>query len=187
LLSSPSGNKLVLRHRRPASHPYPNAYAHPLPTFSYSAQTGEITVTFECDPNYPPPERRTEAWKSKTYILTAVPLRKPKTIIDEAAAFLTSAISTTGSFFSGQPLQPVQKATPEEVFDGVIDLGEHEVIEEERGEEAEVDDSAEPGRKLRVIALVEKSEDDKKLSPEARQRRRWQVASLRTVDARTGK
>ncbi|RDB28439.1 hypothetical protein Hypma_015928 [Hypsizygus marmoreus] len=175
------GDKLVLRHRRPISYPFPNSYAHPLPTFSYSAETGEISVNFTYDPTYPPPGSGSDAWKSKSYVLTSIPLRKPKTIIDDAAAFLSSAISTPLSFLSGR--SPVTQATPEEVFNGAIDLDEHEVIEEERGEEAEVDDSQDPGRKVRMVTA---GTGDEPLREKARNRRRWKVVSLRKVDARTG-
>ena len=177
--------KLVLRHRRPMSHPFPNAYAHPLPTFSYSSETGEIAVGFTCDPTYPPPDKRSDAWKSKSYILTSIPMRKPKSIIDDATAFFSSAFSTTESFFSGRSSAP--QATPDEVFDGVIDLGEDEVIEEERGEEAEIDDSLEPTRQVRMITLAERTRSDKHLSAKALNRRHWEILSLRRVDARTGK
>ncbi|KAJ7157164.1 WD40 repeat-like protein [Mycena filopes] len=157
-------DRLVLRHRRPVSLPYPNAYSHPLPTFSYSPETGEITAHFAVDPSYPPPsDFPSDAWKKKTFILASIPLRKPRTILDDAHAFLASAITTPLSFFSAAPTSP--KATPEEVFSTHIDLGEHEVLEEERGEEAEVDDSPEWGRRVRVLGIV---------------------TALRKTDARTG-
>jgi len=112
-------------------------------------------------------------------------MRKPKTIIDDATAFFSSAFTTTESFFSGR--RAVPQATPEEVFDGVIDLGEDDVVEEERGEEAENDDSLEPARQVRMITLVERTGSDKHLNAKALNRRRWQILSLRRVDARTGK
>ncbi|KAJ7757545.1 WD40 repeat-like protein [Mycena metata] len=99
------GDRLVLRHRRPVSLPYPNAYSHPLPKFSYSAETGEISGAF------------------RAFILASIPLRKPRTILDDAQAFISSAITAPLSFFSGAPSP---KATPEEVFSTHIDLGEDE-------------------------------------------------------------
>ncbi|KAF5385330.1 hypothetical protein D9615_001191 [Tricholomella constricta] len=178
------GDVLVLRHRRPVSYPFPNPYAHPLPTFSYSPETGEISVHFNSDPSYSPSEQRADAWKSKSYVLTSIPLRKPKTIIDDAAAFLSSAISTPLSFLSGRA--PAPHASPDEVFSGPIDLDENEVLEEDRTEEAEVDDSHDLERKVRMMAIVDKEESDKYLGEKAKNRRCWQVASLRRIDARTG-
>lgn len=171
--------RLVLRHRRPVSHPFPNAYAHPLPKFSYSQQTGEITVHFTCDPTYPPPDARaaSNAWKSKTYLLTSIPMRRPRTLIDDASEFLASTILTPISWGRAAP-----QATPEQVFNGDIDLNEDDVVEEERGEEGEVDDSPEAGRKVRVIGVVDR---DRVLNEKARNRRRWVVTPLRTGNAKT--
>lgn len=183
-----TGDRLVLRHRRPVSYPFPNAYAHPLPTFAYSADTGEISVNFASDPTYPIPSPSgspaSNSWKAKTYLLASVPLRKPRTIIDDAADFLTSAITTPFSFLSGQT--PTTHATPEEVFSGVIDLDENEVIEEERGEEAEADDSTELGRKVRMLTIIRGREGSHASGEKARNRRRWEIISLRRIDARTG-
>ncbi|KAG6873841.1 hypothetical protein C0995_010453 [Termitomyces sp. Mi166 len=176
-------DKLVLRHRRPISYPFPNAYAHPLPIFSYSQETGEILVNFQNDPDYEN-RRQSDAWRSRSYLLAAIPLRKPKTILDDAAAFLSSAVSAPLSFLSG--VSPRPQATPDEVFKGPIDLDEDEVVEEDRGEEAEVDDSPETGRKVRMIVIANKSQSDKNLGEKARNRRRWEVVSLRRIDARTG-
>lgn len=80
------------------------------------------------------------------------------------------------------PAQP----TPEEVYDSHIDLDEDEVLEEERGEEAEVDDSPELGRKVRMLSLVKKSADDLQLVEKAKNRRRWEILPLRLMNARTG-
>jgi len=79
----------------------------------------------------------------------------------------------------------VPQAKPEEVFSGTIDLDENEVLDEERGEEGEVDNSHEPCRKVRMLAVVHKQESDKVLGEKARVRRQWQVVSLRRHDART--
>ncbi|KAJ7110375.1 WD40 repeat-like protein [Mycena crocata] len=177
-------DRLVLRHRRPISLPFPNAYSHPLPKFSYSAETGEIAVHFASDPSHPPASAApSDAWSKKSYILASIPLRKPRTIIDDAHAFISSAITTPLSFFSGTP---TPQATPEAVFSSHIDLGEDEVLEEERGEEAEVDDSPEWGRKVRVLGITNKSREEREIVEKARNRRRWQLTSLRQTDARTG-
>lgn len=178
------GERLVLRHRKPVSYPFPNSYSHPVPTFSYSPDTGEISVHFTCDPAYPSSGTgASDAWKIKSYILISIPLRKPRTIIDDASEFFSSAFSTPLSLFSG--IAPVPQAKPEEVFSGTIDLDENEVVDEERGDEGEVDDSYEPGRKVRMLAIIRKQESDKTLGEKARVRRQWKVISLRRHDART--
>ncbi|KAF9486329.1 hypothetical protein BDN70DRAFT_916172 [Pholiota conissans] len=180
------GDCIVLRHRRPVSLPFPNSYAHPLPKFSYSSQTGEISVNFMCDPSYPASGAPTSnAWQGKTYLLTSIPLRKPKSIIDNAAEFITSNIFAPISHLAGAPASP--PARPDEVFNGDIDLTEDETLEEERGEEAEVDDSPELGRKVRVLAVPTQDKDvlDLMLSEKARSRRKWVVTPLRTKQAKT--
>jgi hypothetical protein len=68
------------------------------------------------------------------------------------------------------------------VFGGEIDLNEDEVVEEEKGEEAEVDDAPDLTRKVRVVA---KPTADKDMLEAARQRRRWVVTPLRRMAART--
>ncbi|KAG6919040.1 hypothetical protein DXG01_009750 [Tephrocybe rancida] len=79
------------------------------------------------------------------------------------------------------------QATPDEVFTGPIDLDENEVVEEDRSEEAEVDDSPDVERKVRMVVITDKKHSDKAtIGEKARNRRRWQVASLRRIDARTG-
>lgn len=73
------------------------------------------------------------------------------------------------------------------MFSGVIDLAEHEVLEEDKGEEAEVDDSPDLGRKVRIVAIptAEKSMMDLLLSEKAKKRRQWVVTQLRTINAKT--
>jgi WD repeat-containing protein 23 len=104
--------------------------------------------------------------------------------MDDATAFLSSAVSTPLSFLSGRSVAP--QATPEEVFSSDIDLNEDEVLEEERGEEAEVDDSPEPARRVRMLSIVDKEKGDKALGQKAMNRRRWQIVPLRKSNARTG-
>ena len=174
----------MLRHRRPVSLPYPNGYSHPLPKFTYSQKSGEIQVYFGCDPAYPP-VAGSNAWADKSYLLTAVPLRKPRTLIDNAADFVSTNIFGPIALLTGAPAS--SKAKPEEVFNGDIDLAEDEVVEEERGEEAEMDNSAEPSRKVTLIAVSSDQKDmlDLLLSEKARNRRRWQVLPLRVGNAKT--
>lgn len=66
-----------------------------------------------------------------------------------------------------------------------VDLGEDEVVEEERGEEGEVDDSPEPSRKVRMLSVVNATMEDESLVEKARNRRRWQIEPLRIANKRT--
>lgn len=138
-------------------------------------------MTFSCDPSYPPPGEglATGAWQNKTYLLTSIPRRKPRTMIDDASEFITSSIMTPINFFTGA--HPTPQARPDEVFNGDIDLTEDEVLEEERGSEAEVDDSPEAGRLARVTAVPsgDKVMKDLLLSEAARNRRQWIISPLR--------
>jgi hypothetical protein len=190
------GDRLVLRHRRPVSHPYPNAYSHPLPNFHYDGRTGEITVRFSHNPEYPSSSwsaagtraagttpGRGDPWRNKTYYLVSQPLRKPRTIIDDASELIATAITSPINLFSSA-FGGKGAAKPEEVFDGNIDLKEEEVVDEDRGEEGEVDDSSELERQVRVIGVVKGPEGN--LSEKARRRRQWAVSSLRRINARTG-
>ncbi|KAF9566896.1 hypothetical protein CPC08DRAFT_747079 [Agrocybe pediades] len=183
-------NRLVLRHRRPVSHPFPNSYAHPLPKFHYDQATQEISVHFTCDPAYPPPpadgSSPSTAWKSRTYLLASIPMRKPRTILDDASEFITTNIFTPISFLTGGGPPPAP-ARPDDVFNGDIDLNEDEILEEERGEEAEMDNSPEPGRKVCMLAVSTADKDmmDLLLSEKARKRRKWVISPLRTTNKRT--
>ncbi|RDX51000.1 WD40 repeat-like protein [Lentinus brumalis] len=175
---------LVLRHRRPVTLPFPNAYSHPLPRFAYSPDTKEVTVTFASDPSYPAaPESRREsvsaAWKEKTYYLSSVPMRRPPTLIANASALLTSAMSGPLALFGGQT-----HTTPDMVFDGEIDLAEGELAEQDRTEAEEVDDSLDPLRPVKVVALV--PEEVAGSSDTARLRRQWEIMPLRNTKHRTG-
>jgi len=73
------------------------------------------------------------------------------------------------------------------VFGGEIDLNEDEVVEEERGEEAEVDDAPDLTRKVRVVGIPTADKDmlDGLLSGVARERRKWIVTPLRRTAAKT--
>ncbi|TFK77478.1 hypothetical protein BDN72DRAFT_830651 [Pluteus cervinus] len=178
------GDRIVLRHRRPVSYPYPNEYAHPLPNFAYSEDTGEITVTFSSDPSYPLPDApQSHTWKYKTYVLVYIPTRKPKSLLDNASQVLSSAVTTPISFLTGR--SPPRRAKPEEVFGAEFDLAEDEILEEDKGIENEADDSPEPGRAIRVLGIVDKENSDKLLTYEARNRRRWEVSGLRTTNAKS--
>lgn len=172
----------MLRHRRPVSHPFPNAYSHPLPRFSYEQETRQITVSFTCDPSYPSSasgrDAAVSAWKDNTYMMTALPIRKPRTILDDATALLSNAISSPLSLFGGHSAPA--NTRPHEVFDdGDIDLREDEILEQERSEEGEVDDSAEKYRPVRVLGFTK--EDGQLAGERAKARRQWIVTPLRNT------
>lgn len=168
------------------STPYPNSYSHPLPIFSYKPKSGEISVQFSCDPTYPRPNSSpSNSWKSKTYLLSSVPQRRPRTIIENASEFFASNILTPISLLTGGP--PASPPRPDRVFDGEIDLRDDEVVEEERGEEGEVDNSPNPVREVRMVAspAAEKDMMDLLLSEQARQRRKWVILPLRVSNAKS--
>ncbi|KAL1951408.1 hypothetical protein VTO73DRAFT_557 [Trametes versicolor] len=174
--------KLVLRHRRPVSYPFPNVYSHTLPRFVYHPETKEITVVFASDPSFSASRRDSSsgAWKEKTYYLTSVPVRQPPTIIDNASALLNSAYTTSLSLFG----KAGSKATPDQVFDGEIDLTENDLAEQDRNEAEEIDDSLEPLRPVKVIALT--AEEAANASEQAKARRQWEFLPLRISKHRTG-
>lgn len=82
------------------------------------------------------------------------------------------------SFFGGTD-KP--HATLEEVASVGVDLAEDEILEEERGEEAEVDDSPDPKREVLIV-----SSETLDLVEKAKRRRQWEITPLRTVNKRTG-
>lgn len=185
LRSSFPDENVVIRHRRPISHPFPNAYSHPLPRFAFDQTTGHITVTFATDPSYPTSadaDVATSDWKDKIYLLTEIPMRKPRTIIDDASQLLSSAIAMPLNLFGAHK---ASQSTPEEVFSsGDIDLREDEILEQERSEEGEVDDSPEKIRFVRVVGLTK--EEEKILGEQAKRRCRWDIIALRSTRSRTG-
>lgn len=109
-------------------------------------------------------------------------MRKPRTILDNAAAFFSTALTPTLSVFGA--MSP-RKATPDEVFNtGELDLREDEILEQDRSDEGEVDDSAERIRKVRVVATS--TERLGTVGEKARLRRRWEVIPLRSTKRSTG-
>lgn len=113
--------------------------------------------------------------------MTSIPMRKPRTLIDGASELLTSAISVPFNLFSGKA---TSKANPTDVFDsGDIDLREDEILETERTEEGEVDDSPERYREVRVIGISK--EDERAAGEKAKARRQWVIVPLRSVRNRT--
>ncbi|KAF5366945.1 hypothetical protein D9757_010831 [Collybiopsis confluens] len=155
-------DRLVLRHRKPAS------FAHPFPKFSYHQELGEINVKFDGDPT------------RNMYILTSVPLRKPKSFIDDASQFLTTNIRTPfASLFGGVDTN----STPEQMTSAGVDLAEDEVLEEERGEEGEIDDSPDEKREIHMLTIPHQRPWN--LAEKAKLRRRFEIIPLRTASKRT--
>lgn len=79
--------------------------------------TGEITVSFSSE----------EDTSGRKYVLTAMPLRQPRSILNDASDFLASAVSSPLSLFGGG----TKKATPEEVAHAGLDIQDDEVVLEE--------------------------------------------------------
>ncbi|KAG8948617.1 hypothetical protein FRC03_000672 [Tulasnella sp. 419] len=170
-------NRLVVRHHRPITLPFPNGFSHPLPRFSYDQRTGIIRTTFACDPSYPSPSwSSTNQWREKDFVLTSVPLRAPKSFLATTADFFTNAatLMTFNPFGS-----PAITETRAHVDEGSFDLREDEVLEEERAPEDEDDDSPSHRREVRLLSLPVGWMDSKHKETEAAaQRRRWQVIPL---------
>lgn len=168
--------RLVLRHRRPLTQPYPNAYSHPLPRFRYDGQTGRITVEFENDPEF----AGGTAWRAKTFYLTALPRPRPRTLLDDATNVLTSAFRAPLSLF-GSPSIPSNDSIAAGT-DDTFNLRQEEVEEQDRGEDAEADDDPARDRAVRVIGLTR--QEHLELSDKVWARRQWEVLPLRTTVAR---
>ncbi|KAI9455951.1 hypothetical protein BJY52DRAFT_1426997 [Lactarius psammicola] len=145
--------RLVLRHHRPLTQPYPNVYSHPLPHFRYDETSGLLAVDFECDPAF----AGGTAWRAKTFYVTAIPRRRRRTILDGASGALASAFRNPLSLLAGMQ-------------DEVEELG--------RGDETEVDDDPARDRAVRVVGMT--PEEHHELSDKALARRRWEVVPLRT-------
>lgn len=170
-------NKLVVRRHRPMTFPFPNAYSHPWPRFTYDRTTGLIRIQYRCDPSYPSPSAYpSQAWKERDYILTSVPLRRPKSLLETTADFFATATSKVHLPFN--PFGgPAAALTAAHVSTGEFDLREEEVMEEERGENEHDDDSPEKMRNVQVITLpIGWSEKEK--DTRAMERRRWQIVEV---------
>lgn len=75
------------------------------------------------------------------------------------------------------------KPTPDQVFDqGDIDLRDDEILDLDRGEESEVDDSPDLLRVVRVVT-VSPNDYDKTVEPYKALRRRWELLPLRATRA----
>lgn len=160
--------RLVLRHRRPVTQPYPNAHSHPLPQFRYDGHTGRLTVEFENDPEF----AGGTAWQAKTFYLAALPRPRPRRLLDNATHVLATAFRTPLSLFAQDSIAAGT--------DDAFNLRHEEVEEQDRGEDAEADDDPAHDRAVRVIGLVRHLE----LSEKAWARRQWEVLPLRSTVAR---
>lgn len=109
-------------------------------------------------------------------------MKEPRTLLDDASEFFSTAIRSPISFFSGGG---PPSATPDEVFNGDIDLKEDEVLEQDRGEEGETDDCHLRERKIRMLTVETPTADDN-ISDAAKKRRCWEITPLRLSDRRTG-
>jgi DDB1- and CUL4-associated factor 11 len=73
---------------------------------------------------------------------------------------------------------------PEDIHNAGIDLDDNEVLDQDLGEEGEVDDDPEPARKARVLTLYD---EDLALPPgKKKERRMWDIIPLRTQRRQTG-
>ena len=75
-------------------------------------------------------------------------------------------------------------ATPEEVFDGQIDLNESDLAEQDRNEAEEIDDSPDWLRPVKAIGLS--TEEAVGASDQAKLRRQWEILPLRHTKRLTG-
>ena len=96
--------------------------------------------------------------------------------MDDAAeaftSFTANPLSPLSSIFS----LPASKSQAEEVSDSNIDLREDELMEEDRGENEEADDSPEPLRRIRLVTLDDPQEG---VTEATKLRRSFEVIPLR--------
>ena len=129
-------------------------------------------------------------------------MRKPRTFLEDAHAALSTALSVplspltsflsvvgggggsgtgtgagAGSGSSGATTGTgVAAVTAEEVRRSGVDLHEDEVLEEDRAEAEDVDDSPDEQREVRVVTVGER---DATLTMAAIERRRWEILPIR--------
>lgn len=159
--------------------PFPNPYSHPIPQFAYDPSTGHLHVRFSCDPSYAPLSPTPSVkWREQQYLVTSIPLApKNATLLDTATDFLFSSASRLVSGVKS-PFVPSFPSSPPEF--GEFNLLDEEVMEEERGEEGDVDNSPEDRRDMRVISLPHSAirgihEGGSRM---ARERRRWEIVPI---------
>ncbi|KAG9124402.1 hypothetical protein FRC07_011762 [Ceratobasidium sp. 392] len=185
--------RLVLRHRKPFTLPFPNPESHPLPRISYSSSSKLLRVTFGSDPNYPLPGATDprNAWRSMDYIVAGVPLQRPRSFLENTMAMMSNigaTLSKPQALLTNTPASPMGAAFGHEDTAADFDLRDDEVMEEDRtGGEDDTDDSPDLGRPVRVLELpigwLEKA--GAKLSDGALRRRQWEVIPLQSQRRRT--
>ncbi|CAE6489099.1 unnamed protein product [Rhizoctonia solani] len=185
---------LVLRHRKPFTLPFPNAESHPLPRITYIPSSKLIRATFGCDPNYPPSGAAdpTNAWRSMDYILGTVPVRKPRSFLENTMAMMSTigaSLSKPQALIAGPSAAPIATAFGhDDASASDFALRDDEVMEEERvGGEDDTDDSPEAGRPVRVLEVpigwLEKGAS--KLTDAALRRRQWEVIPINNHKRKT--
>lgn len=168
---------MVLRHRRPVTLPFPNAYSHPLPLFEHDPD-GTVSVRFPTSSSAP---------RGQEFILAALPSRKPRTLLDNVADTITSA-ATTVLFaplaFTGltSPGPSATSHTVNEMEGAEFMLQEHELADEDILNEESADDNPERLRHVRVFQRDHRTN----LGPEARTRRQWEVIPILREKVQTG-
>lgn len=189
---------LVLRRRRPMTHPFPNYYSHALPRFQYSPGTGQISAFFSSDPIYSQHAvtasggSTSSNWLSKKFVLTTLPMRRERSLVDNATEFIANTTSLltnpVSNFFAPQSPSRPAAITAEDVSQGDFDLREDEVLEQERAPHEELDDSSEQIRHVRVIELPAGELDIVNgLSQLAQRRIQWTVIPILKGKTRTNR
>ncbi|KAF9270722.1 hypothetical protein L218DRAFT_915020 [Marasmius fiardii PR-910] len=178
------GDTVVLRRRRPVTRPHPNRLSHPLPRFSYSPETKEITVEFLCDPIFHGSSFGSGR-DDQIFLLTSKSKRRNPSLFDAATSFINDTLTASASLFNGQ--HKIAAPEPESLAAIGADLDEDEILPEDQGEEAEVDDSPDPMREVRVIAASKRTDDDQGLLANAKIRRKWLIDTISPTDARTAR
>ena len=103
-------------------------------------------------------------------------MRKPRSLLDDASEILSLAIQSPFSLFTGKAAP-----TAAEVKEN-FDLREDELLEQDREDDAEVDDSPDFKRYVHVIGTT--NEEARSLGDKARNRRQWIVLPLRRTAAK---
>jgi hypothetical protein len=127
------------------------------------------------------------------YILGAVPVRKPRSFLENTMAMMSTigaSLSKPQELISGPSAAPIATAFGhDDASASDFALRDDEVMEEERvGGEDDTDDSLESGRPVRVLELpigwFEKGAF--KLSLAALRRRQWEVIPIHSYKKKTG-
>ncbi|KAG8897204.1 hypothetical protein FRC01_011441 [Tulasnella sp. 417] len=166
---------LVVRRHRPVTYPFPNHYSHPLPRFSYERSSGLLRVAFACDPSYPAPSAYpSQAWKERDYVLSAVPLKRDKSLAEASLDFLTTAASRIKLNPFGSPTAAASAAHIER---GDYDLRDDETLEEEKPDNVD-DDSPSRRREVRMLNLPLGWMEKERGSVAIVTRRKWEIVPI---------